>query len=234
MPTPPFSVPESHNPNTPPESAREVFGAQLPLVQRYANFVADAGYQRGLIGPREIPRLWERHLLNCAVISDQFPQHARVVDIGSGAGLPGLVLACHRTDLEVDLVESMQRRVDFLSEAVTLLELGDRVRVIHGRAEDKAVQRQVGDTQWVTARAVAPLDKLARWALGLLAPQGRLIAMKGKTAEAEIEQYRSVIAHAGGRVVGLEQCGTPNEPVRVVVVERVGRTASRAVTREMT
>ena len=118
----------------PPSAAEVVFGARLPLAVRYAELLAVSGVPRGLIGPREVPRLWERHLLNCAVVGEIIAPGARVVDLGSGAGLPGLPLALARPDLEITLLESMARRNAWLREIVTVLELP--VRVIRGRAED--------------------------------------------------------------------------------------------------
>src|SRR5206468_2812374 len=134
---------------------------------------------------------------NCAVLTELLPSGARVVDVGAGAGLPGLVLAVRRPDLSIDLVESLHRRVDFLTEAVAVLGLG-AVRIVHGRAEDRATLDAVGDARWVTARAVAPLDRLARWCLPLLRPGGTLLAIKGGTADQELLAHRTAVLHAGG------------------------------------
>ena len=120
--------------NEPPPAARAIFGERLPLAIEYAALLATDGVVRGLIGPHEADRLWDRHLLNCAVLTDLLPEGARVVDVGSGAGLPGIVLACRRPDLRIDLVESLARRVAFLEHAVGALDLTSRVRVVHGRA----------------------------------------------------------------------------------------------------
>ncbi|SDI83610.1 16S rRNA m(7)G-527 methyltransferase [Frankineae bacterium MT45] len=204
------------------EEAELLFGDRLPIAQRYAEFLAGPGLERGLLGPRELPRIWERHLLNCAVLTELLPEQARVVDIGSGAGLPGLVLACRRPDLRVDLVESLQRRVDFLAEAVELLDLAATVRVVHGRAEDPPVVAAVGSAQWVTARAVAPLDRLVRWCLPLLDVGGSLLAMKGESAEQELAEHRTSIKSLGGSTGRLVECGSGviTPPLRVVVIER--------------
>ncbi len=206
----------------PPAVAEEVFGERLALASRFADRLAAEGVQWGLLGPREIPRLWDRHLLNCAVVTDLLPEGARVVDVGSGAGLPGLVFACRRSDLRIDLVESLQRRVNFLAETVELLGLGDRVRVIHGRAEDAAVRSQVAPADWVTARAVAPLDRLVRWCLPLLAAGGSLLAMKGERADDEVAEHRDMIRRAGGDSPKIVQCGTEllDPPATVVVVRK--------------
>ena len=151
-----------------PEPAREVFGARWPLASTYAEMLATDGVTRGLIGPREAPRIWERHLLNCAVLTDAVERDADVCDIGSGAGLPGLVIAIRRPDLRVTLVEPLLRRATFLSEAVERLGL-ERVEVVRARAED--LHGSAGFSV-VTSRAVAPLPRLLAWSLPLLQPGG--------------------------------------------------------------
>ncbi|MEO5610984.1 MAG: 16S rRNA (guanine(527)-N(7))-methyltransferase RsmG [Ornithinibacter sp.] len=176
-----------------PDGAAGVFGARLELAERFAALLADTGVSHGLIGPREVPRLWDRHLLNCAVIADAFPLQARVVDVGSGAGLPGLVLAIARPDLDIHLVEPMLRRTEWLSAAVSELEL-TQVTVHRGRAEDLSGSVSA---PWVTARAVARLDKLARWCVPLLEPGGTLVAMKGRSAAAELEEDRRALERLG-------------------------------------
>src|SRR5689334_23096915 len=128
----------------PPDGAAALFGDRLDLATRYAHLLAAAGVERGLIGPREVPRLWERHLVNCALPTDLFPTESRVVDVGSGAGLPGLVMAIRRPDLRDDLVESLERRTTFLTEAIDSLGLVGQIRVVRGRAEDRAVVTEVG------------------------------------------------------------------------------------------
>ncbi len=156
---------------------------------------------RGLIGPREVPRLWPRHVLNSAVLTDLVPIGERVVDVGSGAGLPGIPMALRRPDLAVDLVEPMLRRTTFLTEAVEALAISDRVRVVRGRAEDRAVRDATGDARWVVARAVAPLDRLVGWCFRLLAPGGTLLALKGASAEQELAEHRAALrAHGAGEV----------------------------------
>ena len=176
-----------------PEGAAAVFGERMPLAVRFAEILADTGVSHGLIGPREVPRLWERHLLNCAVIEDSFPHESRVVDVGSGAGLPGVALAIVRPDLGVHLVEPMLRRTDWLAGVVAELAL-DNVTVHRGRAEEL-----VGavSAPFVTARAVARLDKLARWCVPLLEPGGTLVAMKGRSAAQELVQDRRALDRLG-------------------------------------
>lgn len=152
--------------------------------------MATVGVERGLIGPREVPRLWERHLLNCVVLAPLLPHAARVCDLGSGAGLPGLVLAIARPDLEVTLVDPLLRRTDFLEEVVDQLGL-DSVRVVRGRAESLHDGTRF---DVVTARALAPLERLLGWAMPLVASRGELIAMKGSSVAEEIESSAATLA----------------------------------------
>jgi 16S rRNA (guanine527-N7)-methyltransferase len=167
-----------------PDQAQGVFSDQLPQAVAYADLLVDQGTLRGLIGPREVPRIWERHLLNCAVITDLIPESASVVDIGSGAGLPGIAIAIRRPDLRVTLVEPLLRRTTFLDEVVEELQLANVV-VHRGRAEEL---RSGATYDVVTSRAVAPLPKLLGWSLPLCGPQGEILAMKGSNAATEIEQ----------------------------------------------
>jgi 16S rRNA (guanine527-N7)-methyltransferase len=213
-----------------PPAAAQLFGPQLDRASRYADLLAGAGVQRGLIGPREIDRVWDRHLANCAVLTELLPDRARVVDVGSGAGLPGLPMAIRRPDLRVDLVESLQRRTDFLAEAVAGLGLVDQVRVFRGRAEDAAVRAAVGDAEWVTARAVAPLDRLVRWCLPLLARGGTLLAIKGERARAEADEFRDEVARHGGSEPEVVTCGVGvvDPPTTVVVIRKTGSSRRRA------
>lgn len=175
-----------------PEAARGVFpSSRLSLAVRYAALLADAGVTRGLIGPREVPRLWDRHLLGCAVLADALlPRERRVVDLGSGAGLPGLVLAIRDPVLQVTLVEPLLRRTTFLDEVVGELGL-DNVRVHRGRAEDLHGQ-EVFDV--VTSRAVAPLPRLLGWSMPLVAPRGRLVVMKGSRIHDELTEAAGDLA----------------------------------------
>jgi 16S rRNA (guanine527-N7)-methyltransferase len=206
----------------PSTAAVAVFGDRLPYAVQFAELLAGPGLDRGLIGPRELPRLWDRHLVNCAVLTDLLPDGIRIVDVGSGAGLPGLALACRRADLQIDLVDSLQRRVTFLAEAVAMLGLADRVRVVHGRAEDAVVRRQVGDADFVTARAVAPLSRLVAWCLPLLRPGGELLAIRGMSAMTEMEQYGAAQQKAPVASLDLIACdgGVLSQSVMVVRVRR--------------
>jgi len=162
--------------------AAERWSAAFPLLERYHGWLIGAGVERGLVGPREVERMWDRHINNSAVLSEAVTENATVIDVGSGAGLPGIPLAIVRPDLKVTLLEPLQRRVDFLQETVDDLGLHERVFVIRGRAEDlKDVQAEV-----VTSRAVAALPKLLGWCWPLVAPGGEIIALKGAQAAAEV------------------------------------------------
>jgi 16S rRNA (guanine527-N7)-methyltransferase len=200
-----------------PSAARGVFGARLELAERYAALLADAGVVRGLIGPREAPRLWERHLLNCAVLSDLIEPDVDVCDIGTGAGLPGIVLAIRRPDLSLTLVEPLQRRVTFLTEVVAELGL-DSVEVVRARAEELHGKR---DFSVVTSRAVAPLGRLLDWSIPLVRQGGVVVAMKGSSAEEEIRAAQKELRRHGG--VSAEALtvgdGVIDPPTTVVRVE---------------
>jgi 16S rRNA (guanine527-N7)-methyltransferase len=180
--------------------------------------------ERGLLGPREVPRLWDRHLLNCAAVGALLDPSERVIDLGSGAGLPGIPLAIARPSSPIDLVEPLQRRVDFLAEVVTDLSLSDRVRVIRGRVEDRPVRAVVDGAPVIVARAVTSLEKLVQWCLPLLGPGGRLLAVKGERAQLEIQALSSRIRRQIGSV-DLVSCGRDLPiPTRVVIVTaREGR-----------
>jgi 16S rRNA (guanine527-N7)-methyltransferase len=176
-----------------PEVIAALFAAhRVPLIERYATLLASEGVLRGLIGPREVPRLWDRHLVNCALLSPLIPPDLAVADLGSGAGLPGLVLAIARADLRVTLIEPMARRTSFLEEAARDLGL-DNVEVVRGRAEEWQRPERF---EVVTARALAPLPKLLRWALPLVVPGGSVLAMKGSSAAEEVEAARPELRRA--------------------------------------
>jgi 16S rRNA (guanine527-N7)-methyltransferase len=159
-----------------------VFRSRTDVAEQFARLLATDGVLRGLIGPREAPRLWDRHLLNCAVLTDVLAEGADVCDIGSGAGLPGLVLAIRRPDLRVTLVEPLLRRTTFLDEAVTHLGLTG-VEVVRGRAE---ALHGLRDFDVVTSRAVAPLPRLLDWSMPLVRHGGSMLAMKGASARQEL------------------------------------------------
>ena len=209
--------------------AEAVFGDRYPLAQRYVELLAGPGLSRGLIGPGEAGRLWERHMLNSAVVGELLPGGCRVLDVGSGAGLPGIPLALARPDLVLSLLETMARRVEWLREVVAELDLA--ISVHRGRAEDPRVRDQLGDKDVVTARAVAPLGRLASWTLPLVQPGGRLLAIKGATAGQEAIRDALAVQAAGGGPVEVVQCGATivQPPTTVVVIprraQRVTRTA---------
>lgn len=209
-----------------PQAAAVVFGDRLPVVQAYAELLATVGVERGLLGPRERPRLWERHLLNCAGLVELLEPGETVIDLGSGAGLPGVILAAARPDLHVVLVEPLLRRATFLTEALAILELG-QVTLRRARAEDLTGEVTVDA---VVARAVAPLERLAGWALPLLRPGGRLLALKGERAQAEMAAAQPGLAGLGGADVQLVTVGARQQSTwsRVVVVRR-GTVASTEV-----
>jgi 16S rRNA (guanine527-N7)-methyltransferase len=186
------------------------FKGQEDKIQRYAQLLAGAGIERGLIGPKEGDRIWERHIANCIPITTIIPQGVRVVDIGSGAGLPGVVIALARPDLKVTLVEPLQRRVDFLNEVVTELALD--IEVIRGRAERVKKQFEV-----VTARAVAPLEKLMDISWHMIPKTGSLMAMKGESAADEIQ----ATTLKKGSTAQLHEISLPNLPIaRVIQVKK--------------
>ena len=188
---------------TPPPTAVRLFGPALPRAVRYAELLAGAGVERGLIGPREVGRLWDRHLINCAVVAEQIPADSLVVDVGSGAGLPGIVIALVRPDVELALLEPVLRRTTFLEEAVEELGLSN-VNVVRGRAEDWA-GRMNADV--VTARAVAPLERLVGWCLPLLRANGRMLALKGETAAEELAAIQDTLPALGVVAAKVEEVG---------------------------
>ncbi|MGO1446215.1 MAG: 16S rRNA (guanine(527)-N(7))-methyltransferase RsmG [Corynebacterium casei] len=181
----------------------EVFKDRLPLAEKYHELLATDGSTRGFIGPREVPRLWDRHLINCAVIGDVMEEGATIVDIGSGAGLPGIPLAIARPDLKITLIEPLLKRSVFLQEVVDKLAL-DNVTVIRGRAEEGPVKKAAAGADIVTSRAVAPLGKLAKWSLPLVRRAGEMIAMKGESVHEELERDAADIKRAGGGKATVE------------------------------
>ena len=188
----------------PPAGADRVFGDRLVLAERFTAILADSGVSHGLIGPREVPRLWERHVLNCAVIHLAIPVDQMVIDVGSGAGLPGLALAIARPDLDLHLIEPMLRRTSWLSMAVHELALTN-VTVHRGRAEEFA---GILRAPVVTARAVARLSELAKWCLPLLLPGGSLLAIKGSSVTEEVETDRALLRRLGAIDEVIESYGS--------------------------
>lgn len=163
------------------DAAHEVYGTQYALVNRYVDILTSTAVEWGLIGPREADRVWYRHILNCAALSELIPVTSSVVDVGSGAGLPGIPLALLRPDLQVTLIEPLLRRSTFLTETIEKLAIADRVQVVRTRAEDHHQSYDV-----VVARAVAPLDRLIGWCNPLRATGGVILALKGESAADEV------------------------------------------------
>lgn len=201
-------------------AAERIFGDRLDLAKRYVEHLATSGIERGLLGPREVPRLWSRHVLNCAVIQEVMERDVEVADVGSGAGLPGLCLAIARPDLKLTLIEPLERRCIWLGEVIEDLGL-DNVTVMRGRAEQMV---DVVNARYVTARAVSALANLAGLTLPLLHGDGELIAIKGRSAAEEIEKATKAIRKLGGKeteviVVGEDLLQEPTTVVRIKVAK---------------
>lgn len=214
----------------PPPSAGLVFGESLPVARRYAELLADTGVAHGLIGPREVERLWERHMLNCAVLAELIPEGMTLVDVGSGAGLPGIAVALVRPDLAVHLVEPMARRVAWLEEAIEQLGL-THVSVHRGRADEVDV---VGDV--VTARAVSRLSTLCGWMAPLVGLGGVMLAIKGSSAQEELARDRAAAGRAGWSELEVIHAGVgvldhPTTVVRGRRVQARGRRQGRGRTK---
>ena len=201
-----------------PEKARDRFGSALPLAERYAGWLAGPGVERGLLGPREVDRIWPRHLLNCAVLEPYLPApptRGSTCDLGSGAGLPGLVLALLRPTQPIVLLEPLLRRATFLQEVVADLGLSS-VTVVRERAEEYGRHRP--EHAVVVARAVAPLDRLVGWAWPLLRPGGVLLAQKGATAAAELAAAAVTLDRLGAvdrQVLSIDEGGSVTQIIRV-------------------
>jgi 16S rRNA (guanine527-N7)-methyltransferase len=232
MPQPAAPLPDDLRP-----AAERLFGARLDRAEAYAELLATEGVVRGLIGPRETPRIWDRHILNCAAMTPLLGEWDYVIDVGSGAGLPGIVLAIASTGIGVVLVEPLARRTVFLEAAAFDLGLDNRVRVVRARAEEVAARPamfHVKPADVVTARAVAPLDRLAGWCLPLAAPGGRMLAMKGESAAEEIETHGRAVARLGGGTPILRECPVDPSvpPTYVVEVSRDRVPGGRSGTRQ--
>lgn len=207
---------ETPSASPPPETAATIFGDAMPAAVQFAELLAAVGIERGLIGPREVDRLWDRHLLNSAVVGEHIPHGARVIDVGSGAGLPGVPLCLSRPDLDITMLEPMARRVAWLEEVIDTLSLS--ARVVRGRAEEPAIKQQLAGADVVTARAVAPLARLWTWSAPLLRQGGRLVALKGESAEAEVARDGAEVRRMGGSLPDVERCGVDVLEVSTTVI----------------
>ena len=214
-----------------PEIAEEIFGDRVGLADQYVEILSEEGVLRGLIGPSEPARLWTRHVLNSAAVAEAIGPNLRVVDIGSGAGFPGIPLAIARPDLDVVLIDPLLRRTTFLTEVIEKLGLAN-VTVVRGRAEEQAVIDQVVSADVVTSRAVAPLDRLARWSAPLVRVGGQLVALKGRTAADEIVEHREAAARVGLKELTTREVGSRlSEPTTVVIASRVETAGDRKAQR---
>lgn len=194
--------------------ARDVYGAQFPLINRYVDILQSTGTQWGLLGPREAERVWDRHILNSAALSGLISEGLSVADVGSGAGLPGIPLAILRSDLRLTLIEPLLRRYTFLTDTAEKLELVERIEVVRSRAEDHDRSYDV-----VISRALAPLDRLVGWCNPLRAPGGVILALKGGSAADEVAAAGRQLEVAGLEAEVLVVRAHPDsEPATVVRV----------------
>ncbi|RCS60851.1 16S rRNA (guanine(527)-N(7))-methyltransferase RsmG [Microbacterium sp. JB110] len=197
-----------------PAVAGELFGDRIVLARQFVRALVEHGEERGLIGPQEVPRIWTRHVLNCAIAAPLFPTGGRVGDVGSGAGLPGVVLAIARPDVTWELIEPMERRVSWLDEQVSALGL-ENVTVHRARADEVAVE---GMLDAVTARAVSAMRTLIPWTAPLVRDGGELILLKGRSVDAEIDAAQKVLRKHRVTDVRVEVLGEGvlDETTRVV------------------
>ncbi|MFZ2510158.1 MAG: 16S rRNA (guanine(527)-N(7))-methyltransferase RsmG [Gordonia sp. (in: high G+C Gram-positive bacteria)] len=211
-----------------PQAAVDIFGDRVELAEAYVDILSEEGVLRGLIGPREPARLWSRHILNSAVVGEAIPQGLRVTDIGTGAGFPGIPLAIARPDLDVVLVEPLLRRTTFLDEVVARLDLRN-VTVLRGRAEEERILADAGGADVVTSRAVAPLDRLARWSAPLIRVGGEFVALKGRSAADEIAEHARAVAEVGLTDLSTREAGvgTIDPPSTLLIGIRVETAADR-------
>lgn len=210
----------------PPDVAHTLCGEYLPVLERFVAILASRGVDHGLVGPREVPRLWDRHVLNCVTVGEVIAQGASVADVGTGAGLPGLVLAAARPDLSLHLIEPLQRRVTWLEGAVAELNLSN-VTIHRGKAQ--AVWGEV-HVDVVTSRAVARLAELVDWCLPLLVPGGEIVAIKGASARSEVAEDMAKMTAAGATSVDVEVLGGELLEVPTTVV-RVRGSSRRPIRR---
>ena len=196
-----------------PAAAVAIFGDQIDQARSFAQTLANDSDELGLLGPRELDKLWSRHILNSAVVAELVSPGDKVADVGSGAGLPGIPMAIARPDADFVLIEPMERRSSWMLEVVEDLGLKN-VRILRSRAEDVTEQ----DFDIVTARAVAALDKLLKMCVPLLKPGGALIALKGSKAAEEIANSKKLEKKLGISSFEILVCGEKflAEPTSVV------------------
>ncbi|MDO5728408.1 MAG: 16S rRNA (guanine(527)-N(7))-methyltransferase RsmG [Actinomycetaceae bacterium] len=199
----------------PNEAVRELFGPSFGAIEHFASMLTEEGELRGLIGPRELPRLWSRHIVNSAAVLDFIPRRVQVLDIGSGAGFPGVVVAIARPDLDVHLVEPMVRRCEWLADVIDELAL-DNVTIHQARAEELHGR---GQSDVVTSRAVAHLKKLTRLTMPLVRPGGTLLALKGRKAAEEVSESRRLFRRFEIDTVDIHEVASVMEDESTRVVE---------------
>lgn len=199
--------------------ADRLYRDNYKTIRQYVDILVSRGVDWGLIGPREIGRLWERHILNSIALESLIPEGCRVADVGSGAGLPGIPLAILRPDLEMTLIEPMLRRSNFLTEALDELGLDDRVTVVRGRAEDADLHVDV-----VVSRAVAKLATLINWTADLIVDSGSILALKGQSADDEVVKAKKELSKRRlSAEVLLIRADPASDVTRAVRVRRVGK-----------
>ena len=202
----------------PPAGTEEYFGEAFPLAQRYAEHLATTGIEWGLIGPREIDRLWTRHILNCAVVAEFVSSDDVVGDVGSGAGLPGIPIALMRPEAKVVLIEPMERRVEWLKMVVDDLGLSN-VRIVRARVEDLVDEEMFSV---VTARAVKAMTTLVEWTHDVIGPEGRILALKGESVEGELVKAKKLLMRYrfGQPTIHVVDGGILEVPSRVVEIAK--------------
>ena len=199
--------------------ADRLYRDNYKTIRQYVDILVSRGVDWGLIGPREIGRLWERHILNSIALESLIPEGCRVADVGSGAGLPGIPLAILRPDLEMTIIEPMLRRSNFLTEALDELGLDDRVTVVRGRAEDADLHVDV-----VVSRAVAKLATLINWTADLIVESGSLLALKGQSADDEVVKAKKELSKRRlSAEVLLIRADPAADVTRAVRVRRAGK-----------
>ncbi|MDO5033824.1 MAG: 16S rRNA (guanine(527)-N(7))-methyltransferase RsmG [Actinomycetaceae bacterium] len=203
----------------PTEAVRDLFGAHFANMEHFARMLVDEGELRGLIGPRELPRIWSRHIVNSAAVLEFIPNGVQVLDVGSGAGFPGLVIAIARPDLDVHLVEPMARRCEWLADVVDEIGL-DNVTIHNVRAEEL---HHVGQADVVTSRAVANLKQLTKWTMPLVLPGGKMVALKGRKAREEVNAARNLFKKFGVARAKVHEVPSVMEDESTHVVEMLKR-----------